>query len=242
MKDVEFTYQRLGKNALVITCKTDFTEEVLSYILTFKEIIKKAFNNYQLEIIPVYNSITILFNHTQVTDNIINKLQELQRNINHKKADLRYNLWELPVCYDNKFGIDLNAIMAATKLSKKEIINLHTQTTYTVYGIGFLPGFLYLGEVHKSLQIQRKSKPRLKITKGAVGIAGKQTGIYPQESPGGWNIIGNCPVPLFNPSKKPPVFAKVGDQIKFKAISIHEYELLQIKVAANIFSISPVQE
>src|SRR5690606_31990490 len=110
----------------------------------------------------------------------------------------KQHLWTLPVCYDGEFGIDIMEVCQRLGLSKEELIDLHTSQQYLVYGIGFLPGFMYLGGLPGSLEIPRRSAPRSQVAKGSVGLAAKQTGIYPQESPGGWNIIGSCPVPLFD--------------------------------------------
>jgi KipI family sensor histidine kinase inhibitor len=117
------------------------------------------------------------------------------------------------------------------------LISKHSQATYTVYGIGFLPGFMYLGGLNSELEIPRKSSPRMKVPAGSVGLAAKQTGIYPCESPGGWQLIGQTPIPLFNPLQDPPFFAQVGDKIQFIPISKDTYKLLQIQVAAGIYNI-----
>ena len=146
-------------------------------------------------------------------------------------------LWKIPVCYDAVFGIDLEAISKEKNLSKEEIIKRHSQAIYTVYFIGFLPGFLYLGGLDESLHVPRKSTPRLQIEKGAVAIGGNQTGVYPTESPGGWNIIGNSPIEFFNPKLETPCFAKAGDKISFKPITIQEFKTIKILVEAGVYQI-----
>jgi len=122
-------------------------------------------------------------------------------------------------------------------METKTLIQLHASQQYTVYGIGFLPGFMYLGGLPKDIEVPRRSSPRLQVAKGAVGIAGKQTGIYPQESPGGWNIIGNCPVDMFNVDRDKPCFVSVGDQIQFYSISKAEYDLRTIEGELGIFKL-----
>ena len=147
------------------------------------------------------------------------------------------SLYKIPVCYEASFAPDLEAVCTQLKLSPEALISKHSQTTYTVYGIGFLPGFMYLGGLDSELEIPRKSSPRMKVPAGSVGLAAKQTGIYPCESPGGWQLIGQTPIPLFNPLQDPPFFAEVGDKIQFTPISKDTYKLLQIQVAAGIYNI-----
>jgi inhibitor of KinA len=146
-------------------------------------------------------------------------------------------LYKIPVCYEAAFAPDLDFVCDNLKLSPEALVSRHSNTTYTVYGIGFLPGFMYLGGLDAGLEISRKLSPRMKVPSGSVGLAAKQTGIYPCESPGGWQLIGQTPIPLFNPLQDPPFFAEVGDKIQFIPISKDTYKLLQIQVAAGIYNI-----
>ena len=122
-------------------------------------------------------------------------------------------------------------------MSITQVVETHTDQTYTVYGIGFLPGFMYLGGLPESLEVPRKETPRLRVEQGSVGLAGKQTGIYPQESPGGWNVIGNCPIPIFNVDQPEPCFVDVGDRIQFYSITRAEYDLHRIEAEVGIYNI-----
>jgi inhibitor of KinA len=141
------------------------------------------------------------------------------------------------VCYHVNFGIDLEAISIEKKLSTEDIIKRHSQVIYTVYFIGFLPGFLYLGGLDDSIYVPRKSTPRLQIDKGAVAIGGNQTGVYPESSPGGWNIIGNSPIEFFNPKLEKPCFAKAGDRIVFKPVSMEAYNQIKTLVEGGVHEI-----
>lgn len=147
------------------------------------------------------------------------------------------SLYKIPVCYEAIFAPDLEAVCSQLKLSPEALISKHSSAIYTVYGIGFLPGFMYLGGLNPELEIPRKSSPRMKVPAGSVGLAVKQTGIYPCESPGGWQLIGQTPIPLFNPPQDPPFFAEVGDKIQFIPISKDTYKLLQIQISAGIYKI-----
>jgi inhibitor of KinA len=141
------------------------------------------------------------------------------------------------VCYDSIFGLDLIEISKQKGMSEDAIIKLHSQTFYTVYFIGFLPGFLYLGGLDEKLYFPRKETPRLKVEKGAVAIGGKQTGVYPNISPGGWQIIGNSPISFFDSSKGEPCFAKSGDKIEFYAISKEKYDDIKALVDAGVYQL-----
>ena len=116
------------------------------------------------------------------------------------------------------------------KCSVADIVRLHTETDYLVYFIGFQPGFLYLGGLHQNLLVPRKSTPRVRVDKGSVGIGGAQTGVYPQNSSGGWNIIGKSPLNFFNMKATNPCFAKPGDRIQFVAVDIHTFYEIEREV------------
>ena len=141
------------------------------------------------------------------------------------------------MCYDDVFGIDLDELSEEFNLSKSEIIELHSRSNYTVFFVGFLPGFLYLGGLDERLHFPRKKTPRLKVLKGAVAVGGKQTGIYPNESPGGWNIIGNSPINFFDVNKEVPCFAQSGDKISFYRVSKEEYDDIKALVEAGVYQL-----
>jgi inhibitor of KinA len=133
----------------------------------------------------------------------------------------------IPVCYSNDFGIDMGFLIKEKNISRQEIIHLHTSKIYRVYMIGFLPGFSYLGKIDEKLIIPRKLKPA-PVVAGSVGIAGSQTGIYPLDTPGGWQIIGRTPLKLFEANAIVPVTLNIGNQIKFYEISKEEFEKLNL--------------
>jgi len=210
-------------------------ENILNDVLNFKNIIQNKLLESRIEVKSAYNSILITYIDT--IEDINNEVSALKALYSSKKSSKKTNFrqWKIPVCYDETFALDLDEISKQNNLSKEAIIELHSTVVYTVYFIGFLPGFLYLGGLDKRLNVPRKSMPRLHIKKGAVGIGGNQTGIYPTESPGGWNIIGNTPVSLFDPSKEPPCFAKAGDKILFVPINLKTYQDISTLVEAGVY-------
>lgn len=129
---------------------------------------------------------------------------------------------EIPVCYAEEFGTDLYHLAAEKNLRPDELIRLHTERTYLVYMLGFLPGFAYMGELPPALVTPRKARP-VPVTAGSVGIAGLQTGIYPLDAPGGWHVIGKTPWSLFDPRREEPCLLRPGDEVRFVAISREEY-------------------
>jgi KipI family sensor histidine kinase inhibitor len=124
----------------------------------------------------------------------------------------------VPVFYGGNYGPDLEAVAGHLSISTDEVIRLHTETSYRVYMIGFTPGYPYMGELPAALAVPRRSTPRTRVPKGSVGIAQRQTGIYPVESPGGWQIIGWTPIELFDPSRQLPSLLEMGDRVKFEAV------------------------
>ncbi len=144
-------------------------------------------------------------------------------------------IWRIPVCYSPEYGPDLEESASLLGLTVDELIRTHCQNVYPVYGIGFLPGFLYLGDVPEPLQLPRKPEPRLKVEAGTVGLAEKQTGIYPQTSPGGWQLLGRTPLRFFDPNQSPPCAIQVGDGVEFYPIDPSTFSLIEIQVKEGIY-------
>ena len=171
---------------------------------------------------PSYNKILIQFDPLTANKfKIINYIKSIK--ISNIDRSNRKNIIEVPICYDDIFALDLKNISNITKLSTKEIINEHLNTIFHVYMIGFLPGYPFMGNMSNKLSLPRKTTPRIKVPKGSVGIVDKICGIYPQDSPGGWNILGRTPIDLFYKEKKVPLLIKPGDRVKFKKISTKEF-------------------
>jgi inhibitor of KinA len=131
---------------------------------------------------------------------------------------------EIPVCYENDFGLDIFEVAQFHGMSTEKVIELHTAPVYDVYMIGFVLGFPYLGGLDERLYTPRKKKPRKIVPAGSVGIADRQTGIYPIQSPGGWQILGKTPVRLFDLGRENPFFVEMGDKIRFRSITRAEFE------------------
>jgi KipI family sensor histidine kinase inhibitor len=132
-------------------------------------------------------------------------------------------LVELPAWYAPETGADLAALAARAGISTGELIRVHSETEYRVYAIGFAPGFAYLGEVDARIAAPRLQTPRAQVPRGSIGIADRQTAVYPAASPGGWNLIGRCPLRLFDPAATPCMPLAVGDRVRFSPIDREQY-------------------
>lgn len=227
-----------GSHALLLDWPEQVDTAILDDMLRMRSILqKKGFLAPDWDIVPAYRSMALISNREPIdADVLAHEILALHKTDEEHKKIVRH-LWRLPVCYDATFGPDLEEITTTLGLSREELIAQHTGQPYTVYGIGFVPGFMYLGGLPPSLETQRRKAPRLHVEQGSVGLAGKQTGIYPQDSPGGWNIIGNCPIPIFSLVVDPPCFVSVGDQIQFYAISPAEHELRKIEADVGVYNL-----
>jgi inhibitor of KinA len=183
------------------------------------------------DLIPAYCTLTILYNPVavkpymsggQTTGAVIEQWLKDQLPADQVIAESTLHL--IPVCYEPAFAPDMALVEAHTGLSATDIIALHTNITYTVFMMGFLPGFPYLGLLDPALHFPRLATPRSKVAAGSVGIAGRQTGIYALESPGGWGIIGRTPLSLFSPHLDNPLRLKTGDRVQFMPISTAAFQ------------------
>ena len=154
-------------------------------------------------------------------------------------ADTPAQLWRLPVCYGGAFGPDLDEVAKRTKLTPEEVITRHTASVLEVAIMGFLPGLGYMTGVDNALYLPRRSDPRTFVAQGSVGIAMDQTVIYPLDSPGGWNLIGRMPIPLFDQRRAQPILLTAGDKVCFHAVSENEFSALEAACADGHLPICP---
>ena len=172
-----------------------------------------------LEAIPAYSSLVFMFDPARTTVEILREeILEKVRMIDNVEIPGPETV-EIPVVYGGGYGPDLEWVARYHSMPEEEVIRLHTKDLYHVYMIGFTPGFAYMGELPAVLVTPRKETPRTAVPRGSVGLAQEQTGIYPSESPGGWQIIGRTPLKLFDPDKRPPTLLRMGDQVRFFSIS-----------------------
>jgi len=186
-----------------------------------------------LESVPAYTSLTIFFNPLSSgliayrgEQPLIERIRTFIHHAIHSAspADISKEIVRIPVCYDISFGPDLPGVARFCGLSMEEVISLHTGTVYRLYMIGFVPGFPYLGMTDVRLEVPRKQVPSPQIPAGSVAIAGRQTGIYPQQGPGGWHVIGRTPFRLFRPENSEPFPLEPGMEVVFERVDTATFE------------------
>ena len=224
MEKFKVTYKPFGNSAILIEWPSIISKDIINDIHLFSLKIEKHAIKHILDVNYVYNSLLVIYNSNKIDfPNLKENLKQLYNEAYLVVPKVSKSLWEIPVCYAEEYGVDLALLSSSKNMSIAQIIVLHSSTNYLVYGIGFLPGFLYLGGLPEKLQYPRKNTPRLEVPKGSVAIGGNQTGIYPRTSPGGWQIIGRTPILLFNVEKENPCAIMPNDEIRFKAISKEEF-------------------
>lgn len=237
MKSFHLTYSRFSETSILVQWPQHIAPEILNDILLFKKCLLDSCSESIVQITNAHASLLITYNF--YVKDVETQIQSLKTKY-ESRQDMDFGtrkLWKIPVCYDLSFALDLEEISRERELSIPEIIGLHSEQTYKVYFIGFLPGFLYLGGLDKRLYIPRKISPRQHIEKGAVAIGGGQTGIYPNASPGGWNIIGNSPISFFDPKLDEPCFASAGDSIQFVSVNQDTYNEILSDVKNGTYKI-----
>ena len=229
-----YTLRPLGDSAILIDYGNIIDESINRQVMKLFHAFHQSAHPAITNLVPAYASLAVFYDMMKVQAPVGEKQQvfkgEVKRILEKAAASVdepATAVKEIPVCYSGNFSPDIDIISEAKGLSKEEIIRRHSGKIYRVYMIGFLPGFAYMGEVDEEIAMERKLMPRQSVPAGAVGIAGKQTGVYPLTSPGGWQIIGQTPVKIFDAENRDPVFFQPGDRVKFYPISEHEFENYQ---------------
>ena len=195
-----------------------------------------------IEVVPAYRSLTLIYDPLRLPCAELKKRLPLLFADPPEAAQVTPRRWCLPACYETQYGPDLEGVALAVGLSPTEVIALHTGRVYTVYMIGFLPGFPYMGDLDQVLEMPRHTDPRVRVPRGSVAIAGLQTAVYPWESPGGWQLLGRCPLPLFDPTWNQPALLAQGDCVSFRAVSTAEFLDLEAAAAAGSLELTSFAE
>lgn len=216
-----------GENSLIIYFGEQTSPAVSAQVQRATQRLEAALGEHLIDMVPSYASLLVIYNplscdHLYVRRIIREQLITSTEGENSTTSD-EGKIVTLPVYYSTESGPDLEALSERAGMSVDEVIELHQSTAYRVYAIGFAPGFAYLGQVDERIAAPRLANPRLKVPRGAVAIADRQTAVYPAVSPGGWNLIGLCPTRMFNPEATPTMPVTVGDQVRFQAIERDEF-------------------
>jgi inhibitor of KinA len=228
----------LGDSALLIRLRPDSeagTNETLAEVLGAKQRLQAAGVPGVVELATAYTTVVVFFDPVRaveggapvdsIFDWLMKKIEDVLATRSSRKLTLPdRDLVEIPVCYAADLALDLEDVARHAQLTVKEVIRRHSAPEYRVQCVGFTPGFPFLSGLPVELSMPRRASPRSKVPAGSVAIGGAQTGIYPLQSPGGWNIIGRTPLALFDVRRDPPVFLQAGDRVRLRPISREEFD------------------
>lgn len=230
-----FNIKPAGDCAITAEFKNEISEDVNNHVAVLRNIIEKSQTVGILECIPTYRSLLINYNPMEISfDTLVVQVTELMKNAG-TSGNSEARVYVIPVYYGDEYGPDLDNVASVNQLSKEEVVRIHTSVDYRIYMLGFTPGFPYLGGMNKAIATPRLEQPRTKIHAGSVGIAGEQTGIYPIDSPGGWQIIGRTPVRLFDIDRNDPFLLEAGNYIRFKPIDLETYQKIVKQVDSQTY-------
>ena len=216
----------LGDAAVYCDFGSEVNEIINARVIDYFHHILKLIKDKKIKgitnLTPSYNKLIISFDLSKTNYSEIRKIV-LDLNVNNK-INNNHKKIKIPICCDDEFGLDFSRISDKTKLSKEEILKLYLDKEYFCYMTGFIAGMPFLGDINKDIWCDRLETPRVKVPKGSVGITEQFSNIYTYESPGGWNIIGNTPQKVFDPSNlEEPALIKPGDKVNFYQISKEDY-------------------
>lgn len=225
----------LGDRALLIHLGTSIDEDTLRRVRAVCVRLEAHPVPATIELVPAFASVAVHYDPSRVPDEGPDAASPYARFARAVQTALTAvqeqslpepRTFEIPVCYGGVFGPDLDEVARRHAMAPDEVVRLHSGATYSVYMLGFAPGFAYLGGLPPSIATPRREAPRTLVPAGSVGIGGNQTGVYPLASPGGWQLIGRTPLTLFDPEGAPPTLLGVGNRVRFRAIASEEFDRL----------------
>lgn len=213
-----------GDAALTVELGEGVNREVNARVVGLHRALRAACPSGIVETIPAFRSLLVQFDPLQTGPG---EVQEAVTALLAKPNDapLALREWSVPICYAPEFGLDLAEVATAVGLSPAQVVECHASATYYVYMLGFLPGFAYMGDLPEPLRLPRRTAPRIRVPPGSVAIANELTAIYPQESPGGWHVLGQTTAVLFDAGASPPAIFEPGDLVRFAPVSLAEFQL-----------------
>lgn len=233
-----FQISPCGDSALSIEFRNEISEEVHEQVASMTTLLESAGLTGVRELIPTYRAIMVCYDPFATDFELLaSKIERLARRAHKTTIAHEIRRVTIPVCYGGDFGPDLQNVAHFHGISTDEVIELHAAPTYLIYMLGFTPGFSYLGGMDRRIATPRLDNPRTLIPGGSVGIAGAQTGIYPIDSPGGWQLIGRTPLDLYRPDREPPVLLRAGYRITFRPIDRAEYDCIRAQVERDAYTL-----
>lgn len=231
-------YLPFGDSALIVEFDDVIDLAVNSKVIALNEALSSAGIRGVEEFVPTYRSLLIRYNPAEITyEQLVACIKEIEKTLGEKPIKVEGRKLIVPVVYGGVYGPDLSYVAKYHGLTEEQVVKYHSGKDYRVYMIGFVAGFPYLGDVPEEIATPRLETPRLKVPGGSVGIAERQTGIYPCEAPGGWRIIGRTPIKLFDSQQQPPALLKPGDTVKFIPISEEEFKRIEELVRLGAYKL-----
>lgn len=220
-----------GDSSLLVEFGNEISPAINRKIAATVQLLKEQHIEGIVDMIPTYCSLLVNYDPRVLSYEEIRERVLAIVKVETRADTQRRRVFEIPVCYGGEYGPDMDNIAKHAGLTEEEVIQIHSSKDYLIYMLGFLPGFTYLGGLDERIHTPRLANPRLKISAGSVGIGGSQTGIYPLDSPGGWQLMGMTPVKTYDPHRDVPILVEAGDYIRF--VPIDEAEYLRIKDAVE---------
>jgi len=240
-----WTFHYAGDRCLILEFGKTIERSLVDQVVSLNAKISAAILSDSIqgirECIPTFRSLAVMYDPLIIhPKELIDQLRNLgSEPVQTVKAQGRQ--FTIPVHYGEESGPDLQNVSELTDLDAENVIALHENTVFTVYMLGFLPGFAFLGDTPPELHLPRRSEPRVRVPAGSVAIAMQLTGVYPWDSPGGWHILGRSPIPLFDGHRSPPTLFTAGDSISFRSISLEEYNEIQEQKTLGTFDVASLE-
>ena len=226
-----------GDASLLVEFGKEINPEINRKIAATVQLMREQHIEGVVDVIPSFCALLINYDPRVIGyEEIKSRIKDLLR-VEIKAGAERKKIFEIPVCYGGEFGPDIKTIAEHAGLTEAEVIDIHSSRDYLIYMLGFLPGFCYLGGLDERIFTPRLASPRIKIDAGSVGIGGSQTGIYPLDSPGGWQLMGKTPVKTYDPDREVPILVEAGDYIRFVPIDREEFDRIKELVDKNEYQV-----
>ena len=230
-----------GDSSILIQFGNAIDPDINAKIAATVQLMKEQHIEGVVDIIPAFCSLLINYDPRVISYDEMKTRMEKILSVEIAAGARKKKVYEIPVCYGGEFGPDLSTIAEHAGLSEQEVINIHSSTDYLIYMLGFLPGFTYLGGLDERIHTPRLANPRIRIPAGSVGIGGSQTGIYPMDSPGGWQLMGMTPVKTYDPDREVPILVEAGDYIRFIPVDRAEYDRIREEVEQGTYTVRVVE-
>ncbi|MCG1021158.1 5-oxoprolinase subunit PxpB [Sutcliffiella horikoshii] len=236
-------FHPLGDTGIQVLFGSDISEKTNYQIRLIADTLRKQEVEGIIEWVPAYTTLTIFYQPDKIIyKDLCKKLEDILDQLQREEVQSNSTVYEIPVLYGGEVGPDLSEVASCNGLTEDEVVAIHSAQSYLIYMMGFVPGFPYLGGMAKDIATPRRENPRVKIEAGSVGIAGEQTGVYPLETPGGWQIIGKTPVKLYDPDREEPILLSAGDYIRFVPVGQKEYEKIEEAIKLDKYKVKSYEK